>query len=116
MKYLWLLVLLLISCVGAQRSGATAVGFTSQASLESHFRKHRRDFPGLTLQAYLRKAQELRDAPLGNSILEGTRRDTVITRYHKRERTFVAFNRDRRIRTFFKPNDGEAYFWRQLRP
>jgi pyocin large subunit-like protein len=52
----------------------------------------------------------LRDAPLGGSILEAVRRDGEFTRFDKSKGYFGAYNRDRTIRTFFIPNDGERYF------
>jgi pyocin large subunit-like protein len=39
----------------------------------------------------------------------------VITRFDRRGGEFLAFERDLTIRTFFRPNDGEAYFDRQLK-
>ena len=59
-----------------------------------------------------RRAQSLRDRPAGGEVLEAVRRDGVITRFDRRRGDFLAFDRDRTIRTFFRPNDGEAY----LRP
>jgi pyocin large subunit-like protein len=59
-------------------------------------------------------AQELRDRPIDGSVLEAARSDGVVTRFDRASGAFLAFNRDRTIRTFFKPNDGEAYFRRQL--
>jgi pyocin large subunit-like protein len=40
--------------------------------------------------------------------------DGVICRFHKPSGSFLAFNPDLTIRTFFRPNDGESYFRRQL--
>jgi len=59
-------------------------------------------------------AQELRDRPADDSVLEAVRGDGVVTRFDRKNGAFLAFNRDRIIRTFFKPNDGESYFRRQL--
>jgi pyocin large subunit-like protein len=39
----------------------------------------------------------------------------VVTRFDRREGDFLAVGRDGVIRTFFRPNDGEAYFQRQLK-
>ena len=60
-------------------------------------------------------AQDLRDTPIGKDVLEFKRRDGVINRFDRRNGAFLAFNRNLTIRTFFKPNDGEAYFERQRR-
>jgi pyocin large subunit-like protein len=37
----------------------------------------------------------------------------IVTRFDRRSGAFGAYNHDRTIRTFFKPNDGERYFRRQ---
>ena len=47
------------------------------------------------------------------SVLEAVRSDGVVTRFDKVTGAFLAFNDDLTIRTYFKPNDGEAYFRRQ---
>jgi pyocin large subunit-like protein len=39
----------------------------------------------------------------------------VVTRFDRRTKAFIAFERNLIIRTFFKPADGEKYFQRQLR-
>ena len=65
------------------------------------------------MAAYLRAAQTLRDQPAGGAVLELRRSDGVVTRFDKTSGAFLAVNRDGTIRTFFRPNDGEAYFRRQ---
>jgi pyocin large subunit-like protein len=88
-------------------------GFTSREHLVEHFDKHGAEFPGLDMAAYLRAAQTLRDQPAGGPVLELRRSDGVVTRFDKTSGAFLAVNRDGTIRTFFRPNDGEAYFHRQ---
>ena len=89
-------------------------GFRSRQVLEEHFRKHGGEFgQRLTIDEYLRRAQALRDAPAGGTIAQLKRRDGVVCRFDRATGDFIAFNRDRTIRTFFRPNDGEAYFRRQ---
>lgn len=89
-------------------------GFRSRQSLESHFKKHAREFGSVTADEYLALARRLRDVPVGGDILEIVREvDGVITRYDRSSRHFGAYNSDGTIRTFFIPNDGEAYFRRQ---
>ena len=46
-------------------------------------------------------------------LLEEVRDDGRITRFDRTSGAFLAFDRDGIIRTFFRPNDGEAYFRRQ---
>ena len=88
-------------------------GFRSRKQFEEHFAKHGSEFGNVTPDQYLHLAQELRDAPAGGPILEIVKPDGVITRFDKRSGAFGAFNPDRTIRTFFKPNNGERYFHRQ---
>jgi pyocin large subunit-like protein len=92
---------------------AAGPGFRSRKQFEEHFAKHGREFGNVTPDEYLHLAQELRDAPAGGPILEIAKPDGVITRFDKRSGALGAYNRDRTIRTFFKPNDGERYFRRQ---
>lgn len=89
-------------------------GFTSRRSFENHYRKHGGEFGAISADEYLAMAQRLRDAPTSDTILEIVRQvDGVITRYDRSNQHFGAYNTDGTIRTFFIPNDGEAYFRRQ---
>lgn len=88
-------------------------GFTSARSLDEHYAKHGQEFGRIGRDEYLAMARRLRDAPVGGPVLEAVRKDGVITRYDRESRAFIAFNRDRTIRTFFRPNDGERYWRRQ---
>jgi hypothetical protein len=98
------------------KSGAgirTEIGFASRQKFSDHYDKHGGEFGSISKEGYLRQAQELRDRPLGGDALEAVRSDGVITRFDKKSGAFLAFNADLTIRTYFKPNDGEAYFRRQ---
>lgn len=89
-------------------------GFRTPSHLADHFEKHGAEFRAANAAAYLALAQTLRDAPAGGDILEIVRpTDGVISRFDRRSGAFLAVDRDGTIRTFFKPNDGEAYFRRQ---
>jgi len=90
-------------------------GFRSRSQFEEHFAKHGGEFGNITSQQYLALAQQLRDTPKGGDILEAVRPDGVISKFDKRHGYFGAYNPDRTIRTFFIPNAGERYFWRQLK-
>ena len=92
---------------------AAGPGFTSPRSLDEHFQKHGSEFGKITKAEYLEMAQSLRDAKVGGEVLESRRADGVITRFHKKKGWFIAYNGNGRIRTFFRPNDGERYFRRQ---
>ena len=105
----WLLCLL-VALVALQGQG-----FRSARQYEEHYQKHGQEFGKITKAQYLKFAQEFRDAPKGGDILEAVRADGVVTRFHKKKGWFLAFNKDRTIRTFFIPNDGERYFQRQAR-
>jgi len=94
---------------------AAGPGFRSQAQLDEHYQKHGSEFGHISKQDYLRRAQELRDEPTGGPILEARRADGEFSRFDRRHGYFGAYNADRTIRTFFIPNDGERYFWRQAR-
>jgi pyocin large subunit-like protein len=94
---------------------ADGPGFRSRSQFEQHFAKHGAEFGNITSQQYLALAQQLRDTPKGGAILEAVRADGVVSKFDKRHGYFGAYNPDRTIRTFFIPNAGERYFWRQLK-
>ncbi len=98
---------------GARAYGAD-VGFHSRERLREHFEKHGAEFGAASAEDYLRRAQALRDRPAGGDVLEAVRADGVITRFDRGNGAFLAFDPDGVIRTYFKPNDGERYFRRQL--
>lgn len=97
------------------RDSRAGIGFASQRRLVEHYEKHGREFGNITIEEYLRRARELRDRPAGGEIVEIVRADGVITRFDRSSGAFLAFDPDYTIRTFFRPNDGEAYFQRQAR-
>ena len=101
---LWVMAALLL---------AAGPGFRSRRQFEEHWSKHGREFPKMTQAQYLDLAQQLRDAPVGGPILEAKKTGGVFTKFDKKKGYFGAYNRDRTIRTFFVPNDGERYFKRQ---
>lgn len=92
-----------------------SIGFASREKFVQHYEKHGREFGTITREEYLRQAQTLRDRPAGGDILESVRADGVVTRFDRATGSFLACNADGVIRTFFRPNDGEAYFRRQAR-
>jgi len=91
------------------------IGFATQEKLNEHYRKHGKEFGRMSKSESLRRAQDLRDRPAGGDILEAVRKDGVATRFDRKTGAFLAFNRDGTIRTFFRPNAGEKYFWNQAR-
>jgi pyocin large subunit-like protein len=95
------------------RGWGAGVGFADQRRLDEHFDKHGAEFGRITKHDYLRQAQLLRDAKVGDPVLEAVRRDGVVTRFDRQTGAFIAFNANGVIRTFFRPNDGERYWRRQ---
>lgn len=102
---------------GADRSAPpNGRGFRGAAQLADHFARHGADVGASTPEAYVALAQALRDAAPGGDVLEIVRPvDGVISRFDRRSGAFGAYDPDGTIRTFFKPEDGEAYFRRQAR-
>lgn len=91
-------------------------GFRSPDRLADHYSRHGNEFGTISKAEYLRLAQQLRDTPVSETVLEIVRSsDGVISRFDRNSGAFLAADRDGTIRTFFKPNDGEAYFRRQAR-
>ena len=97
------------------RAPSSPIGFRNERLFREHYAKHGREFGRISAEEYLRLAQALRDTVPGGDILEIERADGVISRFDRSSGSFVAFNTDLIIRTFFRPNDGEAYFRRQAR-
>ena len=95
------------------RGWGAGVAFADQRRLDEHYEKHGSAFGRITRQDYLHQAQLLRDAKVGDPILETVRSDGVTTRFDRQTGAFIAFNANGVIRTFFKPNDDERYFRRQ---
>lgn len=99
----------------AARPAHPEIGFATRQKFAEHYRKHGAEFGAVSREEYLRRAQQLRDRAAGDGVLEQVRADGVVTRFDRASGAFLAFNPDLTIRTFFKPNDGEAYFVRQSR-
>jgi hypothetical protein len=90
------------------------IGFRTPERLAEHYRKHGREFGSIDMDRYLRLAQELRDRPAGGMVLESVRDDGVTVRFDRASGAFIAFDRDGSIRTFFRPDRGEAYYRSQM--
>ena len=98
---------------GKSTNAKSNIGFASRQKLAEHYEKHGAEFGSISIDEYLHQAQAMRDRPVGGDLLEFTRADGVTTRFDRKTGSFIAFNSDGTIRTFFKPNDGERYFLRQ---
>ena len=91
------------------------VGFSSHEKLSEHFKKHGKEVGAVSEADYLEKAQALRDAPLTPDIREQLRpSDGHTCRFQKSTGYFEVFDNRKVIHTFFRPNDGEQYFERQM--
>lgn len=99
--------------VAAATATSSSRGFRTQELFRDHYAKHGREFGNIPADEYLRRAQSLRDASLSATVLEIRRKDGVVSRFDKATGSFIAFNADGTIRTFFRPVDGENYFRRQ---
>lgn len=122
--WVWFVLTALAGCVTAQSPPAarpkapsfveTSIGFRDQESLREHYSKHGREFGNVTRDEYLLMAQTLRDTPPdGRQVLVAYRPDGVVSKFSTRSGGFIAYNRDKVIRTYFRPNDGIRYFNRQ---
>lgn len=98
---------------GNERDVRGDIGFATRRKFLDHYEKHGGEFGSISKEEYLRQAQSLRDRAAGGDVLEATRADGAVTRFDRKTGAFLAFNSDLTIRTYFKPNDGEAYFKRQ---
>ncbi len=106
--------LVVLLCAIGLLAGA-GLGFKSRQLLAAYFARHGHEIGAITVDECLRFAQHLRDAPVGESVLEAMREDRVITRFEKDRGWFVAVNAGGAIRTFFIPVEGEWHFRRQAR-
>ena len=90
-------------------------GFRTAHAFDEHFAKHGREFGDITSDQYLKMAQQLRDSRPGRFVLESKRKDGGGAKFDTRNKSFVAYDADGTLRTFFIPNDGIRYFERQAR-
>jgi pyocin large subunit-like protein len=88
------------------------IGFRNSAKLEQHYQKHGREFGSISKSEYLRQAQVIRDSPLSDRIIQAEQVGGTLSRFDRQTGGFIAFDRDGTLRTYFRPNDGEDYFWR----
>lgn len=108
LRLLALLALALLAWAGTR-------GFRTAHLFDEHFAKHGKEFGNITQGQYLKMAQQLRDSRPGKFVLESRRKDGGGAKFDTRNNSFVAYDADGTIRTFFIPNDGIRYFERQAR-
>lgn len=86
-------------------------GFRSEKLLESHYEKHGAEFGDITREEYLLLANALIASPTALRKAEKEDGDTVI--YEEASNQFLVLSTDGYIRSFFRPDDGLAYYERQ---
>ncbi len=99
--------------LGAVVALAGGPGFRTPHLLEDHFARYGPQFGTITIQQYLRMAQQLRDSLPGRNVLVSKRPEGGGSKYDIRRGWFVAYNGDGSLLTFFRPKDGVRFFYRQ---
>ncbi len=84
--------------------------FRYQDLYDQHFEKHGHEFGDITKEAYLKLANALF---VSEEALRKTESDGDLLFYDVQSNTFGVLSQDGYIRTFFKPDDGIAYWNRQ---
>lgn len=88
----------------------------SQRNLEAHWdgtHGHSRQYPGMTMQEYAKRALELIQKPVRGNVLGYKNAQGQIVRYDRETNDFVKGHPSLGIATMFKPAAGEAYFLRK---
>ncbi|WP_315305549.1 DUF1073 domain-containing protein [Selenomonas noxia] len=91
-------------------------GFASRQKLMNHWkngRTHQDEYPDFTMEQYVQRAVSLAEMPTGGNILGHVDKDGVIVRYDRKENDFVKASAKNGIRTMFKPDEGEQYYWKR---
>ena len=84
--------------------------FVSDTLLQSHYEKHIKEFDGISVQEYLKRANILADAPLSDDVVQLTRSDGSTSKYCYSTNEFVVVTAEGDIRTYFKPENKGAYW------
>jgi hypothetical protein len=103
----------------AARSGQRLLGPArnfAEGQLEKHFAKHAGEWGAgnITQTGYLKRAQDLLSREVGGDILGATRPGGDILRYNVRTNEFAVGTAEGTIRTLFRPQEGMAYWLRQV--
>lgn len=104
-----------VAARSAQRLLPAARTF-ADGQLEKHFAKHAAEWGAgnITQARYLRRAQDLLSRQVGGDILGATRSGGDILRYNVRTNEFAVGTAEGAIRTLFRPQEGMAYWLRQI--
>lgn len=88
-------------------------GFKSKQHLNNHWRKHANGYGGISKEQYQTKAVELAESGMDEDILGYLTKEGYICRYNRKTNDYVKADVDKGIRTMFRPDEGEAYFWKR---
>lgn len=92
----------------AQRS------FQSEALLQHHYEKHVGEFGEISIPEYLRRANAFAEQEVSKDVVSLLRSDGSISKYCFSTNEFIVINSDGTIRTYFKPEQKEAYWQIEL--
>ena len=84
--------------------------FASEELLESHYSKHAKEFGNISKQQYLGLANSLAAREPSEQVAQLVRSDGSISKYSFATNEFLVINADGTIRTYFKPEQKEAYW------
>ena len=92
--------------------GKIEVGFETPEKMQKHYDKHIDKYGNISISEYIALANELVNAKDTDDIERIVRSDESTAIYRFSTNDFLVITKDGYIRTFFKPDDGEAY-WRE---
>lgn len=95
-------------------SGRFTNGNFAPGKLDSHYLKHADEYGAIGIDAYLARARSLLSTDVGNGIRGFTRTNGDVVRFNVRTGEFAAGAADGTIRTLFRPDDGLAYYLKQV--
>lgn len=103
---------------GKKASGKTLskIKFSSTKKLNDHWEKHKKEFPGLTKEGYLKRAQSLAGSTSKN-VLSKKKKDGSgdIVKYNTNTGEFISLSKNDVIKTFFKPKYGQKDWKKKAR-
>src|SRR5699024_6975582 len=90
--------------------------FLVRKSLMNNGKKHKKEFPGLTKEGYLKKAQGLVGSTSRN-VLSKKKKDGLgdIVKFNTKTGEFVSVTKNDVIKTFFKPKYGQKDWKKKAR-
>ena len=92
--------------------GKIEVRFETPEKMQKHYDKHIDKYGNISISEYIALANELVNAKDTDDIERLVRSDESTAIYRFSTNDFLVITKDGYIRTFFKPDDGEAY-WRE---